>query len=324
VRGLVLGKFLPPHSGHVHLVETAAARVDELVVLVCSLAAEPIPGALRHAWMSELVPRGTRVLHVTDENPSFPEEHPAFWEIWTATVRRACPEPIDVVFTSEAYGDELARRLGARHVSVDPERRAFPVSGAALRADPMAHWAFLPECVRPWYVRRVVVTGPESVGKTTLARELAGRLDTAQVPEYGRRYVDARPAGLDGLSEADFREITRGQIEAEEAGARRANRVLVCDTDLGLTCLYAERYLGACPEWLAQEAVRRRYALHLLLAPDIPWVPDPQRDSPLARERDFELLRSRLVSGGRPFVEVRGDRGARLAIALEAVATVAR
>lgn len=324
MRGLVLGKFLPPHAGHVYLVETAAARVDELVVLVCSLAAEPIPGALRHAWMSELAPRGTRVVHVTDENPSFPEEHPAFWEIWAGTVRRACPEPIDVVFTSEPYGDELGRRLGARHVAVDPERRAFPVSGTALRADPMACWAFLPACVRPWYARRVVVTGPESVGKTTLARDLAARLDTALVPEYGRAYVDARPAGLHGLAEADFREIARGQIEAEEAGARRANRLLVCDTDLDLTCLYAERYLGVCPAWLAEEAARRRYALHLLLAPDVPWVPDPQRDSPDARERDFELLRSRLIARGRPFVEIHGGWSERTAAALEAVGPLRR
>lgn len=323
MRGLVLGKFLPPHAGHVYLAQSAAAGVDELVVLVCSLASEPIPGGLRHAWMSELAPRGARVIHVTDENPSFPEEHPAFWEIWTATVRRACPEPIDVVFTSEAYGDELARRLVARHIAVDPERRAFPISGTSLRADPMAHWAFLPECVRPWYARRVVVTGPESVGKTTLARDLARRLDTALAPEYGRAYVDARPAGLHGLTEKDFQEIARGQIEAEEAGARRANRLLVCDTDLELTCLYAERYLGACPAWLRDEAARRRYALHLLLAADVPWVPDPQRDSPDARERDFERLRARLTAQGRPFVEVRGDWDARLASALEVVTAVA-
>src|SRR5262249_50790304 len=144
-------------------------------------------------WMKELHP-DCRVVPVTDENPSEPREHPDFWEIWTASIRRACPEPIDVVFTSESYGDELARRLGARHVEVDRERVAHPVSGTALRRDPYAQWAFLPPPVRAHYVKRVVITGPESTGKTTLAQQLATHFGTRWVPEYGRVYLDVKGA----------------------------------------------------------------------------------------------------------------------------------
>jgi NadR type nicotinamide-nucleotide adenylyltransferase len=75
-------------------------------------------------------------------------------------------------------------------VLVDRERRAVPISGERLRADPMGSWDYLPECVRPEYVRRIVVTGPESTGKTTLAQGLAERLATTWVPEYARAYLD--------------------------------------------------------------------------------------------------------------------------------------
>ncbi len=111
--GLIFGKFLPPHRGHVFLVEHALSRVERLTVAVCTLAREPIPGEVRFRWMQELAP-AARVVHVTDENPQYPHEHERFWEIWRDTLLRAAGRP-DVLFTSEAYGDEMARWLGARH-----------------------------------------------------------------------------------------------------------------------------------------------------------------------------------------------------------------
>ena len=80
-RGLVLGKFLPPHAGHVYLIETARRQCDDLSIVVGTLAREPIAGALRALWMRALFP-DLRVLHLTDDNPQEPSEHPRFWEIW--------------------------------------------------------------------------------------------------------------------------------------------------------------------------------------------------------------------------------------------------
>jgi HTH-type transcriptional repressor of NAD biosynthesis genes len=113
--GLIIGKFMPPHRGHQYLIDQALRHVagPDLTVLVCSLAAEPITGAIRYAWMNELYP-GANVQHLTDELPSEPQDHPRFWELWVAAIRRFVPTGPDLVFTSEAYGDELAARLGAR------------------------------------------------------------------------------------------------------------------------------------------------------------------------------------------------------------------
>jgi NadR type nicotinamide-nucleotide adenylyltransferase len=319
--GLIIGKFLPPHRGHAFLIETALGRVDRLVVLVCSLAGEPIPGERRLAWLREMFP-GVDVRHHKDENPSWPHEHPRFWEIWTASIRRHVPSGPDLVFSSEDYGEELARRLGARHVAVDRERRAFPVSGRALREDPVLHWAFVPECVRPELVRRVVVAGPESTGKTTLVRELAAHFSTAWAPEFARDHLARKYAGA-ALSppcrEEDLPEIAHGQLAAEDEAARRSSGLILCDTDLYATCFYAEEYFGACPGWIQTTAAARRYDLHLLLDANVPWVADPQRDLPHRRVVMLAWLRRALASDGRPHRLVSGGWEERRRSAMAAV-----
>ena len=78
---MILGKFMPPHAGHQYLVHFARNFVDRLTVLVCSLKSEPIAGELRYAWMRELFP-DVRIVHITEELPQTPAEHPEFWTIW--------------------------------------------------------------------------------------------------------------------------------------------------------------------------------------------------------------------------------------------------
>ena len=306
--GLVIGKFLPPHAGHLHLIRSALAQVDALTVIVFSLRREPIPGELRRTWLQASCP-GVRVLLSDDENPQEPAEHPDFWTIWVDSIRHACPEPVDVVFSSEDYGDELARRLGARHVCVDRERRTFPVSGTAVRNDPWSHREFLDDGVRAHFVRRVVVTGAESTGKTTLARDLAAAFGTTWVPEFARGYLDERypdrPAGDPLCALDDMAVIARGQVAAEDAAAANADRVIFCDTDPVVTCVYSREYFGVVPREVA-EAAQRRYDLHLLLDVDVPWVADRQRDLPHRRHVIHEVLLEELRGRGSRVVLVGG------------------
>ncbi len=317
-RGMVLGKFMPPHAGHLFLVDFARRMVDDLTVVVGTLAAEPIPGALRHAWMRELFP-DLRVLHLTDENPQQPEEHPEFWEIWRASLLRILPAPPDVVFASESYGPRLAEVLGADFVPVDPGRGALQISATALRADPYRHWRHLPRCVRPHFVRRVSVFGPESCGKTTLARRLGGRYGGVWVPEYARTWLE-RPG--QEVSPSALRTIVRGQIAAEEALARAADRVLVCDTDPLLTAVWSEALFGAVDPWILEQARPRRYDLTLLMDVDVPWVADPVRYRPDDRAGFFDRCERILREHGRRYLRIRGgweEREARAAAAVEAL-----
>ncbi len=219
--GFLLGKFLPPHRGHQYLIEFARAYVDRLTVLVCSIARESIPGDLRYRWMCESFP-GIAFVHHTDEIPQAPEEHPQFWDIWRTSIRRHVPGPIDYVFASEGYGWRLAEELGARFVPVDIARRNVPVSGRAIRDDPMTHWEALLPAVRPYYLKRVCVLDDV---RPSLADALTAEFRTVCV----HRYDGSRDSGSG-----------RARSAAEAALSRQANRVLICEADAATATLLAE------------------------------------------------------------------------------------
>ncbi len=295
--GLVLGKFLPPHAGHVYLIETARRLCDELTIVVGTLDREPIAGALRARWVRELFP-DLRVVHLTDDNPQDPSEHPEFWAIWKRSLEAVLPGAVDVVFASEAYGGPLAATLGARWVPVD--RKALAVSGTAVRQRPAAYWSYLPAPVRAHLIRRVSVFGPESTGKSTLAAALAAHYRTVAVPEYARTYLEARRP--DHIAAVDLEAIAHGQAASEDALASRAERVLICDTDPSLTQVWSD-CLGH-----ALEIAPRRYHLTLLTDVDLPWVADPVRYLPDDRADFLARCEARLSAEGRRFVTIRGDR----------------
>jgi len=313
--GMVLGKFMPPHAGHVHLVDFARAFVDDLTVVVGTLAREPIPGPLRYGWMRELFP-DVRVVHLTDENPQDPSEHAEFWPIWRASLLRVLPKAPDYVFASDAYGAKLAEVLGARFIPVDPARSAVPISGTLVRADPLAHWDHLPRPVRPYFVKRVCVFGPESCGKSTLAQRLAAHFRTVHVPEFARTWLEAAGGRV---TREDMLLIARGQLAAEDALAREANRLLFCDTDALTTAIWSEALFGACDPAIHARANERTYALHLLLDADVPWVADPVRYLQNDRRAFFERCEAALCHDHRPYVVLRGDWEARFRAAVAAV-----
>jgi HTH-type transcriptional regulator, transcriptional repressor of NAD biosynthesis genes len=318
-RAFVLGKFLPPHLGHCYLIEEAARQSEHLTVVVGSLAAEPIPGALRVDWLRRIFsperwPR-VEIVPLTDENPQNPEEHPDFWNIWEQSLRRVVGAP-DAVFSSESYGDELARRMGCAHILIDLERKHVPVSGTAVRNAPLLHWDFLPEIVRPYFVKKVLITGPESTGKSTLARMLAERFQTVYAHEYAREYIDRKGAWIEA---ADIPNIANGQLALEDGLLRKANRFLFCDTDLVATKIYSEHYLGSCPPAVIEAANEREHDLNLLLDIDVPWVADPQRLEPWNRPYFFDWFRRELEERKRPYVRIRGAWEERMAHAVQAV-----
>ena len=317
MRGFVLGKFLPPHNGHLHLCEAAKRMCDELVIVVASLPSEPIAGTQRVAWMRELVP-GARVLHHTAELPQEPSEHPAFWMLWRESLR-ALVGTVDRVFSSDGYGLRLAAELGATWIPIDPDRATFPVSGTDVRRDPMQHWGAIPRCVRAHYARRVSVFGPESTGKSTLAAALARAFDTIHVPELARAYLESR-GGV--LARRDMDVIGEGQIAVEDAAAGDANRVLVCDTDPLATVVWCEVLYGEAPAWLRERAAARRYALTLLCDVDLPWENDLVRYLPHDRPGFFARCEAALRAAGRRYTIVRGIGDARTAAARDAVAAL--
>lgn len=313
-RGLIIGKFMPPHAGHQYLIDYARARVEHLTIILFSKSAEPIPGDLRVQWLREIA-SDAEVLHVTAEHAVDFQSADA-WDFWTRSIRQVYLHRPDIVFSSEEYGEELARRLGARHVLVDPERKYIPISSTRIREHPLECWEFLSPGVRAYYVKRVCILGAESTGKTTLAMALAKHYNTIWVPEYAREYLEAvnRPCEL-----SDMVPIADGQVALEDSLARQANRVLICDTNLLVTMTWSEHYWGLVPDRIRQLADRQRYDLYFVTDLDIPWVGDGLRDRPNAREwfhtRYIHGLEERSLS----YVVLSGTHEERMARACQAI-----
>ncbi len=313
--GLILGKFMPVHRGHQYLIDFARSFTPDLTVVVGSLEAEPLSGELRVAWLHELY-GDLRILHLTDENPQLPHEHPDFWNIWKRSLQRLVQRPIDYLFASEDYGEPLAQVLGARFIPMNGGRDLFGVSGTAVRNDPRRHWNDLPPCVQAFYGKRVLIFGPESTGKTTLANWLAQKFRGFVVPEYARTYLHARDEdfGLD-----DMTVIAQGQWASEEALARRGRPILFCDTDPLTTALWSQELFGEVSPAVEKAAQWARYDVTLLLDVDVPWVQGPLRLRPDNRQQFFVQCREALERRGRPFMKVSGSWDERRESAVQAI-----
>lgn len=339
--GLVIGKFYPPHAGHHLLVRAAAERCRELTVVVMGADVESLPRLARAAWLEEVHAHepNVTVTSIVDNHP-VDLESDAIWEAHVALMRTAAsgvnPAPIDVVFTSEHYGEELARRLGAAHVAIDVARAAEPISGTAVRADLPGHWEMLAPCVRAYLALRVVLVGAESTGKTTLAENLAARLRlrgkalsrTEWVAEVGRETSEQKLRALGDHASfeevvwttPDFVSIAAAQRTREASAAREGGPVIVCDTDAFATGVWHERYLHRRSAEVEANGDAAPYHLYLLTHPDdVPFVQDGLRTDDGVRHSMTQTFADRLDERGLHWRWIRGARREREDAAIDAI-----
>ncbi len=309
--GLVIGKFYPPHRGHKYLIDTAMKNASQVIVLVCDNPAQAIPAALRAEWIRKIHP-GADVRVIPDAVADDDSEG------WANYVRATIGFAPDAVFTSEDYGDPFARFLGCAHVCVDKKRATVPISGTAVRQDPLANLDYLEPCVRDYFLPRVCVLGAESTGTTTLSRALAEHYRTAWVPEYGRTYCEGKFSSSKSAdwNTGEFVHIARTQCAMEDALAATADRLLVCDTNAFATGLWHERYLETRSAEVEAVHSGRRYALYILTGDEIPFVQDGIRDGEHIRHAMQRRFVERLDEEGFPYVVVTGSPEERLATAI--------
>lgn len=165
-------------------------------------------------------------------------------------------------------------------------------------------------------IKKIVVVGPESTGKSTLSEALANELDTVWVEEYARAYIDE--LGRKYI-EADLHRMAIGQVRAEEAMLPYANDYLICDTDLHVIKVWSEAKYGSCHTWVEEQIKNRKYDLYILTDVDLPWEEDPQREYPnLAdRQKFFYRYKQLIADTTVPYIVVSGNEEERLQRALK-------
>lgn len=165
---------------------------------------------------------------------------------------------------------------------------------------------------------KVVLFGPESTGKSTLAEALAKQYNTAFVSEYMRHYLQHKwDKQRATCTKDDLLPIAQGQMKLENGMVQLAHEVLFCDTNLLQTKVYSEIYYdGYCPPEIELYAKKNTYDLYFLCAIDVPWVADDLRDKPNERAIMFETFKRTLEAQNLPFVELKGNHSARLETAI--------
>ncbi|HVI49314.1 MAG TPA: ATP-binding protein [Chitinophaga sp.] len=168
-------------------------------------------------------------------------------------------------------------------------------------------------------MKKVVVVGPESTGKSTLSEKLAARFKTVWTPEYARTYIDHldRP-----YERQDLMEIARGQLLQEEQQAALAtNDLLICDTDLYVIKVWSEHKYNDCDPNILDAIARQRCDHYLLTYIDLPWEEDPQREypDPEMRQYFYNIYKDIVTQSGVTWTDIRGSYEEREKLAIAAV-----
>ncbi len=314
-RGLVIGKFYPPHRGHKYLIDTAAASAESVTVIVCYKSTETIPGSLRASWIQTIHPT-VRVILIEDYKLA--DDDSAGWADYTKEILGYTP---DAVFTSEEYGDPYASFMGCVHVLVDKARVLVPISGTLVRSNPLKYMKYLEPCVRAYFHKRICVLGAESTGTTTLASALATHYKTVWVPEYGRFYSEGKLTLDEKImwTTDEFTKIALAQKQLEDSLALCADQLVISDTDAFATSVWHERYVGSISSEVEKIADSSPHDLYILTGDEIPFVQDGTRDGEHIRHDMHQRFAEKLTETKRPFIEVRGSKTERLQTAIAAI-----
>ncbi|MBD3108446.1 AAA family ATPase [Bacillus sp. AGMB 02131] len=305
--GFYGGKFTPLHNGHVYAMLMASVMVDELHVIVCydedseknelhkDSLAPYFSYQIRARWWKEITKHMPHVQVHTVYNPN--TMNIKDWQIGAEEIKRVIGKPISHVFSSDSSYDVFFETLypEANHIVLDEKRERFPISSTVIRRDGVfAHWDMIPKAVQRYFVKKVVVIGSESCGKSTLVKNLALIYGTNYAEEQGRTYYEELN-DYDYFSDEDLIRIAYRQKYFEEKAVYQSNKLLFCDTEATVTRRFYNEYLGKDHDLLREIAIQQHYDLWLFLEDDVSFVDDGTRGYVGDRTYSSQLLK-RLLS----------------------------
>ena len=324
--GMYGGSFNPLHMGHVDCIIRAASMCRELYIVLCiGQNRKEIDSRVRYRWLYQLTKHigNVTIITISDDAETKAAYSRDCWQSDADKVKAQIGKNIDVVFCGSDYGTDSFWNV----CYPDSALYIFPRNGinsTEIRSDPYAHWDWLPNVVRPYYVKKVLIMGGESTGKSTLTINLANRFNTDFIDEAGRELSER--SGTDRLMlSGDFTEILLTHKLNEIRAVEHSNKLLFIDTDTLVTQFYMH-FLDD-PDIAKNKALSdaidaiNAYDLILFLEPDVAFVQDGDRSEVIRNDRVkySEQIKEIIRSHGKCFVAIGGTYEERYNAALNEV-----
>lgn len=324
--GMYGGAFNPLHLGHLKCIISAAGLCEELYIVI-SYQNQPydIPVLEKIRWVYQLTKHlnNVHILTLEDKTIDKKDYTEEYWIDDCLEVKRKIGKPIDVVFCGSDYDENSFwnKCYAESDFIVFPRDR---YNSTEIRQNVFEHWGDMPQIVRSYFNKKVLIIGSESTGKSTLTINLANYFNTNYLEEVGRDL--SALSGTDiYMKQSDFTRILLEHKAKELRLIQDSNKVLFEDTDCLITDFFLHFLCGEDTrdnQKLAEAiASLNSYDLILFLEPDVTWVQDGDRSNIIANDRSnySKILKDIYVLHGFQFVSISGDYNERFEKSVELV-----